>query len=121
MADVRHLTLEAALDDWISDYEMQGDYESECGLEPPAAYAEMVRQAIGWISRGVLVPGQMLAEGFVPWPDSPHANGRRFAELATGLTAIELPGDICWFDLGPAGDDELKQLSANDECSRVVG
>jgi hypothetical protein len=112
MSDVRLFTLEAALDDWISDLEMQGDYQSEGGLERPEAYAAMVRQAVDWIRRGVLVPGQMLEEGFVPWPGSPEENARRFMEAADGRREIDLPGDIAWFDLGPAADEEIKRLSA---------
>jgi len=111
MADVRHLTLEAALDDWISDYEMQGDYESECDLEPPEAYSEMVRQALDWIYRGVFVPGEML-DGFVAWPASVEDNARRFAELAAERTVVSRPGQLCWFDTGPAADEEFKRLSA---------
>jgi hypothetical protein len=112
MSDVRLLTLERALDDWISDLDMQGDYQSECGLERPDAYAAMVPQAIEWIGRGVLVPGQMLQEGFVAWPGSAEANARRFAELAAQRSEVTVPGDICWFDLGPAAEDEIKRLSA---------
>ena len=111
MSDVRLWTLEAAFDDWISDLEMQGDYQSEGGLQRPEAYAAMVRQAIDWTRRGVLVPGQMLEAGFVPWPESPAENAQRFASLAALQTEIELPGDICWFDTGPAAEEEFKKLS----------
>jgi hypothetical protein len=110
MADVRHLTLEAALDDWISDSEMQGDYEGQ-GLEPPEAFAAMVRQAVKWVRSGVLVPGDMLEPGFVGWAGDPESNARRFAELAGRLTQIKYPGDICWFDTGPMADEEFKRLS----------
>jgi len=111
MADVRCLTLEAALDDWISDYEMQGDYESECSLDPRAAYAEMVRQAVDWTSRGVLVSGRLLADGFAPWSESADENARLFVEAAAELTVLTRPGQICWFDTGPRATDELKQLA----------
>ena len=110
--DVRLWTLEAVLDDWISDLDMQGDYQSEGHLERPDAYDAMVRQAVEWIRRGVLVPGQMLENGFVPWPEPPAESAERFASLAAGLTEIDLPGDICWFDTGPAAADEFASLSA---------
>jgi hypothetical protein len=54
----------------------------------------------------------MLEEGFVPWPGSPEENARRFMEAADGRREIDLPGDIAWFDLGPAADEEIKRLSA---------
>jgi hypothetical protein len=112
MVDVRRLTLEAVLDDWISDYEMQGDYEDERSLEPPDAYAEMVRQATDWIRRGVLVPGQMLENGFVPWSGSAEENARQFAEMAQDRTTLALPGQIAWFDTGPQVEQELAKLNS---------
>jgi hypothetical protein len=110
MTDVRVLTLEAVLDDWISDYEMQGDYEQEADLEPPDAFGAMVRQATEWIDRGVLVPGQMLENGFVPWPSSATESSRRLAAEAGGYETLTRPGQICWFDSGPNAEAELGVL-----------
>ena len=110
MSDPRVLTLEAVLDDWISDLDMQGDFQSQ-GLERTEAFAAMVRQALGWIHCRVLVPGDLVEQGFVPWPGTPERNARRFADSAAGMTEVTLPGDICWFDLGPAAREELTKLS----------
>jgi hypothetical protein len=114
MADVRLLTLERALDDWISDLDMQGDYQSEGGLERGDAYAAMVRQATDWISRGVLVPGELAQEGFSAWPGSPAENARRFAEAASQRSEVQIPGDISWFDTGPATGEEFDRLTSSE-------
>jgi hypothetical protein len=112
MSDVRLLTLERAFDDWISDLDMQGDYQSEGGLESGEAYAAMVRQAIDWIGRGVLVPGDMAQAGFVAWPGSAGENARRFADKAAQLTEVQVPGDIGWFDSGPAAQEEFNRFKS---------
>ena len=62
-------------------------------------------------ARGVFVPGEML-DGFVAWPASVEDNARRFAELAAERTVVSRPGQLCWFDTGPAADEEFKRLSA---------
>lgn len=110
MSDAHVLTLERVLDDWISDMDMQGDYQSEDGLPRPQAYAAMVRQATDWIRRGVLVPGDLIERGFTPWHGSAEANARRFAEHAEHRNEVVVPGDLCWFDAGPATEREQATL-----------
>jgi hypothetical protein len=110
MTDARSLVLESALDDWVSDYEVQGDFQAEYGLEPSAAYEQMTRQATDWIRRGVLVAGDMT-DGFVPWQGSANDSADRFADLAARRTVLTMPGQICWFDSGPNAADELTALA----------
>jgi hypothetical protein len=112
VSDVRLLTLERAFDDWISDLDMQGDYQSEGGLGRGEAYEAMVRQAIDWIGRGVLVPGEMGQDGFAAWSGSAEENAHRFAEAAAQRTEIQVPGDIGWFDTGPGAEDEFNLLKS---------
>jgi hypothetical protein len=108
--DVRVRVLRRALDDWISDYEVLGEFQGG-GVPPAEAYAAMVGQIVDWIRRGVLVPGQMLDRGFATWPGPGGANARRFAELAGRRSLLTQPGQICWFDTGPAVRGELEWLS----------
>ena len=110
MGDARSVTLQAALDDWISDYEMQGAYEYECSLEPLEAYAVMVSQALDWIGRGVLVPGDMREQGFVAWAGDAEGNAQRFADIASRRKAVTVHGELCWFETGPEVEDELTRL-----------
>ncbi len=62
--------------------------------------------------RDVLVSGDMGYDGFVPWSDSAEGNARRFADLAAERTVVTRPGQICWFDTGPAAAEELIRLAA---------
>jgi hypothetical protein len=111
MDDVRRLVLESATDDWISDYEFQGDYQAELALSPAAAYERMVAQAADWIGRGVLLPGDLL-DGFVPWQGSPEEKADRFKAQAGRYGVLTRPGQICWFDTGPDAPSELARLGA---------
>jgi hypothetical protein len=106
MTDVRQLTLEAALDDWVSDYEVQGDFQAELQLGPAEAYQRMIEQAVDWIRRGVLVAGDML-DGFEPWSGSPEETAARFVSRAEQYEVLSRPGQICWFDTGPEASSEL--------------
>ena len=107
--DVRQLVLESAMDDWVSDYEVQGDFQAEQSVPPAEAYARMVSQVVDWLRRGVLVAGD-LRDGFEGWPGDAAATSARFAAAAAGLTRLTLPGQICWFDSGPAAEAELAAL-----------
>ncbi len=109
--DVQRLILATAIDDWISDYEVQGDFQTELSLDPPAAYAYMVAQVSAWIRRSVLIPGDML-DGFASWDGSPEETAGRFAGRAAGLDRVSRPGQICWFDSGPNAAAELAELEA---------
>src|SRR5919107_465517 len=104
--DVRRLILESAMDDWVSDYEVQGDFQAELGLGPAQAYARMGPQVLDWLRRGVLVAGDMR-DGFEIWPGDAAAMSARFAEAAAGREQLTLPGQICWFDTGPGAAAEL--------------
>jgi hypothetical protein len=104
--DVRRLVLESAMDDWVSDYEVQGDFQAEHSVPPAEAYTQMVAVVVDWLRRGVLVAGD-LRDGFEIWPGDGAAMSARFARAAAGLTQITLPGQICWFDTGPAAEAEL--------------
>jgi hypothetical protein len=110
MGDARSVTLQAALDDWISDYEMQGAYEHECSLEPSKAFAVMVPQALDWIGRGVLVPGDMREQGFVAWVGDAEGNAQRFADIASRRTVVTVHGQLCWFETGPEAEGELTRI-----------
>lgn len=107
--DVRRLVIASAMDDWISDYEIQGDFQAELSLDPPAAFAQMATQVIDWIRRGVLVPGDLL-DGFVPWPDSAEGLAARFAASSSALDVLARPGQICWFDTGPNAASEFTDI-----------
>ena len=108
--DVRVRVLRRALDDWISDYEVLGEFQAG-GIPPEEAYAAMVGQTVDWIRRGVLVAGQMVDRGFTAWPATAGANARRFADLAGRRSLLTQPGQICWFDTGPGVRGELEWLS----------
>jgi hypothetical protein len=112
MTDVRQLILEAALDDWVSDYEVQGDFQAELQLEPAEAYQRMVEQADDWIRRGVLVAGDML-DGFIPWPGSPEESAVHFVSQTERYEMLSRPGQICWFDTGPEASSELARYSTS--------
>ncbi len=112
MSDVQRLVLQSARGDWISDYEVQGDFQAELGLERSEAYRSMVPKVRDWIQRGVLVPGDML-DGFVAWAGSSGDLAVRFESCAAELQILTRPGQICWFDIGPHVSAELAQLDAN--------
>jgi hypothetical protein len=112
MTDVRQMILEAALDDWISDYEIQGDFQYELQLEPTEAYQRMIDQVVDWIRRGVLVAGDML-DGFVPWPGSPEETASRFTAQAQQRKMVSRPGEICWFDTGPDASSEVAKYDTS--------
>jgi hypothetical protein len=116
MPDPRAWTLERALDDWISDLDIQGDFQVD-GIDRAAAFAASVPQTADWIRRGVLIPGDLTLEGFVAWPGTPDGNAGRFLELSAARTDISAPGDIGWFDTGPNIDAELAALQGDDERS----
>jgi hypothetical protein len=100
MNDVRQLVFEAVMDDWVSDYEVQGDFQAELGLETPEAYQRMVIEVADWIRSGALVAGDML-DGFVPWDGSGEEIAARFLDLSAHFGQLTRPGQICWFDSGP--------------------
>src|SRR6478752_7410592 len=107
MMDVQRLVVAAAMDDWISDYEVQGDFQAELSLDPPAAFRCMADSVVEWIRRDLLVPGE-LTDGLVPWQGSPEERATRFAKEAQSLTVLTSPGQICWFDSGPAAPAALE-------------
>ncbi len=109
---VQRLVLLSAMDDWVSDYEFQGDFQSELALDPPVAYERMVAQAADWIRRGVLVAGDLL-DGFVLWPGSAVETATRFAAQSAALRVLTRPGQICWFDTGPNASSEFARLDAS--------
>ncbi|MBO0868501.1 MAG: hypothetical protein J2P15_08040 [Micromonosporaceae bacterium] len=109
MDSVRRLVLESTLDDWTSDYEVQGACQSLLDLQPPEAYRRMVALAVDWIGRGILVPGDMVG-GFQVWQGAAADLAARFAERSRGRDALARPGDICWFDTGPGAPAEALRL-----------
>ena len=100
------------MDDWVSDYELQGDFQAGLSLANSEAYRPMVSQVTDWIRRGVLVPGDMLLDGLVPWPGTAEELAQRFAAKAYAFDVLKLPGDICWFGIGPQAVAELANLDA---------
>jgi hypothetical protein len=109
--DVRQLVITSAMDDWISDYEIQGDFQAELSLDPPAAFAQMKAQVPDWIRRGVLVPGD-LQDGFVQWSGTAEELAMRFAASSSALHRLARPGQICWFDIGPNAASGLTHTEA---------
>jgi hypothetical protein len=99
--NIEQLVLASIADDWLSDYSIQLDYRSECSLNSKEAFAMMVPRLADWIRSGVVVPGDML-DGFQPWQGNSDEMADRFAAAASRLAEINRPGEICWFDLGPA-------------------
>lgn len=110
MGDLRVRILELTLDDWVSDYEMLGEFDAGPG-RPGTAYSSMVCQAVDWIRRGVLLPGLMAEHGFARWPGLPPEQAHRFSVLAQQRSLVTQPGQICWFDAGPDVHAELDRLS----------
>jgi hypothetical protein len=106
------MVLESAMDDWVSDYELQGDFQARLSLAKADAYRPMISQVIDWIRRGVLVPGDMLQDGLVPWSGTAEELAQRFATVAAAFNVLKLPGDICWFGVGPRAAVELANLDA---------
>lgn len=106
---VRELVISAAMDDWISDYEVQGDFQSELSLDSPIAFQRMVVEVADWIRRGVLVPGD-LVDGFAPWPGSAEELAAHFSARAAEFHLLSRPGQICWFDTGPNAASELVDI-----------
>lgn len=104
--DVRRLVIASAMDDWISDYEVQGDFQSELSLDRPIAFEQMVAQVADWIRRDVLVPGD-LVDGFARWPGSAEELAAHFTGRAEAFDSLSRPGQICWFDSGPNASSEL--------------
>jgi hypothetical protein len=92
--------VESIQDDWLSDHEVQSDYQDEYSLSAPEAYARMVPDLIEWIRQSVLIPGDMLT-GFEAWQGNADSLSERFEVAAARYSIIEQPGQICWFDLGP--------------------
>jgi hypothetical protein len=43
-----------------------------------------------------------MLNGFVVWPGDAEMLSARFAAAAAAISVVERPGQICWFDLGPA-------------------
>lgn len=109
MDNIRRLILESAMDDWISDYEVQGDFQSQLRVDPATAYRHLVDLARDWIGRQVLVPGD-LVDGFQPWPGSATELAARFVDRSGGREALTRPGEICWFDTGPDATTEADRL-----------
>ena len=109
MSGVPRLVLESAMDDWISDYEIQGDFQAELSLAPRTAYQHMVHLVADWLRREVLVAGDMLG-AFTPWRESASQAAERFAERAMTLHVVTAPGQICWFDAGPSASSEFLRI-----------
>lgn len=110
--EVRRLIISSATDDWVSDYEVQGDFQSELSLDRPVAFEQMVTQVGDWIRRGVLVPGD-LVDGFVRWPGAAEELAARFAVRAEAFQSLSRPGQICWFDTGPNAASEIARIEAS--------
>ena len=110
--DVWRLVISSAADDWISDYEVQGDFQFELSLDRPIAFEQMVAQVTDWIRRGVLVPGD-LVDGFARWPGSVDELAAHFTLRAEAFQSLSRPGQICWFDTGPNAASELTQIEAS--------
>jgi hypothetical protein len=109
MPDVPRLVLESAVDDWISDYEVQGDFQAELSLTPATAYQSMITLVADWIRRGILIPGDML-DGFTPWLEPAAQAAERFVGRAMTLQVLTTPGQICWFDAGPNASSEFLRV-----------
>src|SRR5262245_1690311 len=109
--DVRRLVISSAMDDWISDYEVQGDFQAELSLDRPVAYERMVAQVTDWIRRSVLVPGD-LVDGFARWPGSAEELAAQFAQRAAAFQSLTRPGQISWFDTGPNAAAELSHTES---------
>jgi hypothetical protein len=110
---IQRSILESIEDDWLSDHEIQTDYRAEFSLAATEAFARMVPDLIMWISQGLLVPGDML-RGFEAWSGEASSLSERFAKEAAKILQIERPGQICWFDLGPAADSRLRDYRGDE-------
>ena len=110
--NVRRLVISSAADDWISDYEVQGDFQFELSLDRPIAFEQMVTQVTDWIRRGVLVPGDVV-DGFARWPGSAEELAAHFILRAEAFHSLSSPGQICWFDTGPNAPSELTHIEAS--------
>jgi hypothetical protein len=109
MRTVQQQILESGMDDWISDYEVQGEFQAGLSLTREQALEQMAATVEDWVRRGVLVAGDMR-DGFAAWADEPTEAAARFAREAAAVDALSQPGQICWFDTGPAAADELAKL-----------
>jgi hypothetical protein len=109
--DVRRLVILSAVDDWISDYEVQGDFQSELSVDQSVAFEQMVAEVTEWIRRGVLVPGD-LVDGFALWPGSAEELAAHFTARAEAFHSLSRPGQICWFDTGPNAASELTRIES---------
>jgi hypothetical protein len=113
--EFERLIVESVQDDWMSDHEVQSDYQAEFSLTAAEAYVRMILDLPKWIKLGILIPGDIL-NGFEAWPGGPESLRDRFAGRAARLVVIEAPGQICWFDLGSGTPS---RLSVSRGLSRV--
>ena len=54
----------------------------------------------------------MLSDGLVSWTGTAEELAQGFAAEAYALDVLKLPGDICWFGIGPQAVAELANLDA---------
>lgn len=101
----------AATEDWLAEAEV---YSLCLGTLPghpePATVRRLaIEVAAAAIVQGFVVPGEVTAEGFVPWAMGTQEAAARVEDLWLGSPSpVVGHGDVAWFDSTSLGDERAK-------------
>ena len=69
------------------------------------------------LRRGLVVAGDVTAEGFRPWSATPEDSSARIREEWLALPDPKPePDTICWLDVTPAGEEMAQQVYDREEA-----
>lgn len=112
MSDVEKVTtgiLAEGLDDWIAVDTVLG-YAREAAARSGTDFEPLATATIDYlIEGGLMVAGDLGAEGFEPWPEPPAAMARRVTDQCESFDWEPL-GAACWLANTAAGDDRARRL-----------
>lgn len=108
--------LVATTQDWVAEAEVY----SMCleampkDTDPTAVRQLAVEVIVSGITQGLVVPGDLTDEGFVPWGMAPEEAADRVEQLWLGAASpIVSHGEIAWFDATGRGDERTQQIGAS--------
>ena len=112
MSDVETIAdeiLAEGLDDWVPVDTVIGSAR-EAAARAGSNFKRLAAATTGYlIEGGLMVAGDLGAEGFEPWPEPPAAMARRVTDQCESFDWEPL-GAACWLANTAAGDDRARRL-----------